>query len=119
MITCYIIVIEKPKTPDTYTNQTVVPPPLIRTGSTPSVRPTSIITTGSSTGVVGGQAKTDSPPFDDVADHVVDTTPKSSTEDVPLGASIVVMFDKDIRTININKLFEVRDIYLLLTERVD
>ena len=38
----------------------------------------------------------------------MDRYPKEGEEEVELGTSIVVIFDKDVRTVNINKLFEVR-----------
>ena len=38
----------------------------------------------------------------------MDILPKEGEEEVELGTSVVVVFDKDVRTLNINKLFEVR-----------
>lgn len=44
---------------------------------------------------------------DDLSHHIVEFTPKEGSQDVPLGTNITVLFDKDVRTVNINKLFEV------------
>ena len=44
---------------------------------------------------------------DELSQHVVDNRPKEDEANVELGSSITVFFDKDVRTVNINKLFEV------------
>ncbi len=53
-----------------------------------------------------------SPPLDlstsdDLAAHIVENRPKDSEIDVPLGAAITINFDHDVKSVNINKLFEV------------
>lgn len=44
---------------------------------------------------------------DTLTDHVVSNEPKEHASEVPLGALISVHFDRDVRTVNISKLFEV------------
>jgi len=44
---------------------------------------------------------------DDLGAHIVENRPKDNEDNVPLGATIIVYFNKDVRTVNINKLFEV------------
>lgn len=44
---------------------------------------------------------------DNLTDHVLTNQPKELATDVPLGTVISVQFDRDVRTVNINKLFEV------------
>ena len=46
-------------------------------------------------------------PADDLRSHVLDHSPKDSDVGVPLGTSVTVFCDKDVRTVCINKLFEV------------
>ena len=97
-------VLERQKPPsDTY--NTIVGPPIINRTSSVSAplgitRPSS----SSSPSVI----KTESPSFDDVADHLFETSPKDGAKDVPLGSKIIVLFDKDVRSVNVPKLFEVR-----------
>ena len=49
----------------------------------------------------------DSGSSDDLRSHVQENRPKDNDVDVPLGTTVTVVFDKDVRTVNINKLFEV------------
>ena len=49
---------------------------------------------------------------DNLTHHVIEHEPKDSETDVALGTSISVTFDRDVRKVNINKLFEVRMVYL-------
>ena len=49
----------------------------------------------------------DSGSSDDLRSHILDHRPKDSDVGVPLGTSVTVFCDKDVRTVNINKLFEV------------
>ena len=49
----------------------------------------------------------DSGSSDDLCSHVQENRPKDNDVDVPLGTTVTVVFDKDVRTVNINKLFEV------------
>ncbi len=49
---------------------------------------------------------------DDLSAHVTKITPGNLDTDVSLDSKITVFFDRDVRTVNINKLFEVR--YTLL-----
>ena len=44
---------------------------------------------------------------DDLALHVTENRPRDNEENVPLGTTIAVFFDKDVKTVNANKLFEV------------
>ena len=53
----------------------------------------------------------DSGSSDDLRSHVLDHRPKDNDVGVPLGTSVTVFFDKDVRTVNINKLFEVSIIW--------
>ncbi|XP_003387853.1 PREDICTED: uncharacterized protein LOC100641937 [Amphimedon queenslandica] len=99
-------VLERQKPPpDAY--HTIVAPPIInRTSSVSSplggiTRPSS----SSSPSVI--KTTTESPSFDDAADHLLEATPKDGAKDVPLGSKIVVFFDKDVRSVNAAKLFEV------------
>ena len=85
--------VETRKYPEVYTQ---VAPTLVRAGSASSLRP--LTSTNSMPKSVSS---------DDLADHIIETTPKDNSDEVPLGASIVVTFDKDVRTVNVNKLFEV------------
>ena len=62
----------------------------------------------SSDAVSGSSAATsDQSVTDDLQNHIMLNAPKKGEVDVPLGASITVHFDKDVKTVNINKLFEV------------
>ena len=45
---------------------------------------------------------------DNLSEHVVEYQPKDNEVGVALGTSIAVTFDRDVRKVNINKLFEVR-----------
>lgn len=49
----------------------------------------------------------DASPSDDIAKHVMEISPNDGSDDVSLGSHIVVTFDKDIKLVMINKLFEV------------
>ena len=61
----------------------------------------------------------DSGSSDDLRSHVLDHRPKDNDVGVPLGTSVTVFFDKDVRTVNINKLFEVSIIWKwLLTPEI-
>ena len=44
---------------------------------------------------------------DDLGAHIMENRPKDNEDNVPLGATVIVYFNKDVRTVNINKLFEV------------
>ena len=44
---------------------------------------------------------------DDLGAHILENRPKDNEDNVPLGATVIVYFNKDVRTVNINKLFEV------------
>ena len=44
---------------------------------------------------------------DDLTLHVTENSPRDNEENVPLGTTITVFFDKDVKTVNANKLFEV------------
>ena len=48
---------------------------------------------------------------DDLQNHIMLNAPKKGEVDVPLGSSITVHFDKDVKTVNINRLFEVSDAF--------
>ena len=48
---------------------------------------------------------------DDLAVHVTENRPRDNEEDVPLGTNITVFFDKDVKTVNANKLFEVGSVW--------
>ena len=85
--------VESRKLPEVY-NQ--VAPTLVRAGSASSLRP-----------LTSTNSMPKSLSSDELADHIIETTPKDNSDDVPLGANIVVTFDKDVRTVNVNKLFEV------------
>lgn len=50
---------------------------------------------------------TDQSVTDDLQNHILVNAPKKGEVDVPLGSSITVHFDRDVKTVNINKLFEV------------
>ena len=52
---------------------------------------------------------TDQSVTDDLQNHIMLNAPKKGEVDVPLGSSITVHFDKDVKTVNINKLFEASD----------
>lgn len=106
IILCPLLVLERPKAPEpSYPFVSPPPPPISRTSSMSSSalqgygRPTSSLPL-----LVN---KNESPLFDDVADHLFETTPRDGAKDVPLGVSIVILFDKDVRSVNAAKLFEV------------
>lgn len=44
---------------------------------------------------------------DNLTDHVTSHQPRDNDTEVALGTSITVTFDRDVRTVNISKLFEV------------
>lgn len=46
-------------------------------------------------------------PSDDIGKHVIDISPGDESKGVSLGNHIVVSFDKDVKTVVVNKLFEV------------
>ena len=50
---------------------------------------------------------------DDLTGHVTKITPGNQDTDIPLDAKITVFFDRDVRTVNINKLFEVCGVCVL------
>ena len=72
---------------------------------------TSDVTTSSSTSssstTTATTSATDQSVTDDLQNHIMLNAPKKGEVDVPLGSSITVHFDKDVKTVNINKLFEV------------
>ena len=60
------------------------------------------VTTSSVAASVSDQSVTD-----DLQSHILMNAPKKGEEGVPLGTYVTVHFDKDVKTVNINKLFEV------------
>ena len=44
---------------------------------------------------------------DDMKAHISESVPRDNQDSVALGTSIVVVFDRDVRTVNISRLFEV------------
>ena len=77
---------------------------------------TSDVTTSSSasssTTTTASSTATDQSTTDDLQNHIMMNAPKKGEVDVPLGSSITVHFDKDVKTVNINKLFEVILLFL-------
>ena len=77
---------------------------------------TSDVTTSSSasssTTTTASSTATDQSMTDDLQNHIMMNAPKKGEVDVPLGSSITVHFDKDVKTVNINKLFEVILLFL-------
>ena len=91
-----LVVTERHKIPDVYVP---VAPTLSRSGSDAT-------SYGSSRPLFAIQNQ-NIPSSDSLGSHVLDSTPKEGDKDIPLGTSIVILFDKDVRTINTNKLIEV------------
>lgn len=72
---------------------------------------TSDMTTSATTSVL------DSSLSDDLKNHILNSKPKENESSVPLSTSIVVHFDRDVRAVNINKLFEVHQESYILTSQ--
>ena len=53
---------------------------------------------------------------DQLRSHVVENRPKDNEDDVPLGTTISVHFDRDVKSVNINKLFEVSQLFASANE---
>ena len=51
---------------------------------------------------------------DNLKEHITENEPRDNDQDVALGTTISVTFDRDIKTVSINKLFEVSGRGLLL-----
>lgn len=96
--------LEKSKSSDLYGGTSTLPYSssslLSRTTSASGIRPTSVVIPSPVTETIPAS-------FDDVSDHVTETTPKSGAADVLLDTVIGVTFDREVKTVNINKLFEV------------
>jgi len=45
---------------------------------------------------------------DNLKDHILENVPRDNDRSVALGATISVIFDREVKTVNIEKLFEVR-----------
>ncbi len=52
---------------------------------------------------------------DELSKHIVETFPNNGSEGISLGGHISVTFDKDVKTVNSSKLFEVSN---LMTNRL-
>ena len=104
---CVCVVIERTPRPD-------VPIGLPRTSSDAG----SLGATGHTHRSDSSSALSTSPSFstpitnatDKLADHIIEAYPNDGDKEVDLGTTIVVTFDKDVRTVNVNKLFEVRSL---------
>lgn len=101
----YLVLERQKPPPDAY--HTIVGPPIINRTSSVSATLGGITRPSSSSSPSVIKTTTESPSFDDAADHLLEATPKDGAKDIPLGSKIVVLFDKDVRTINSTKLFEV------------
>ena len=51
---------------------------------------------------------------DNLQDHIIESLPRDNDHNIPLGATISVTFDRDVKTVSISKLFEVINMLLLL-----
>ena len=51
---------------------------------------------------------------DDLKDHITESLPRDNEKDVPLGATISVVFDNEVETLDMSKLFEVSSILLFI-----
>ena len=45
---------------------------------------------------------------DNLKDHILENEPRDNDRSVTLGTTITVIFDREVKTVNIEKLFEVR-----------